>query len=75
MLNKLEKAFFDAMAGRVIFICLFLVGGISNTLFNGNFIESFPNGAVTGISTWAVLLLVFARRRRRNAEKQGRLHV
>ena len=75
MLNKLEKAFFEAATGRIIFICLFLAGGIGNAMFNGNFIESFPNGAVIGISTWAVLLLVLGRQRRRNSEKQRRLHV
>ena len=48
MLNKLEKAFFEVTTGRIIFICLFLAGGIANALFHGNFIKTFPNGAVLG---------------------------
>lgn len=75
MLNKLEKAFFEAATGRIIFICLFLSGGIANALFHGNFITTFPNGAVLGVGIWAALAYCLARRRQRNASKQRRLHV
>ncbi len=75
MLTKFEKAFFDVAAGRVIFLCFVLAGGATSVAFRGHFIDTFPVGAVVGIAVWYALAYGLARRRRRNAEKQGGFHV
>ena len=74
MLNKFEKAFFDVVAGRVIFLVVVLAGAVINAVCRGH-ANAIPEGGYFGIVAWAVLAYGLARRRRRTAENQRRLHA